>query len=127
MRLGLPLAFASYWDASVLLGNGLEGDLHTGFRSKHPARACGTVGPPSWPSSWHLSACCWILTPWVCLFHLCLLDTVSSPLLQRALPRPPHFLLLDEDLAHCCLMLFSCPLSAASMPSPNIWLHLRDS
>lgn len=27
MRLGLPLAFVSYWDASVLLGNGPEGDF----------------------------------------------------------------------------------------------------
>lgn len=27
MRLGLPLACVSYWDASVLLGNGPEGDF----------------------------------------------------------------------------------------------------
>lgn len=31
---GLPLAFVSCRDASVLLGNGLEGDPNTGFWSK---------------------------------------------------------------------------------------------
>lgn len=60
----------------------------------------------------------------------------SLPLLQRALPRLPHFLLfsvllLDENLAHhCCLTLFFLPLCPApSMPTPNIWLgpygHLK--
>ena len=55
------------------------------------------------------------------LFHLCLLDTDSSPPLQRALPRLPRFLLswvllLDEDLAcHCCLMLFFLPLCSTRL------------
>lgn len=69
----------------------------------------------------------------VCLFHLCLPDTVCSPLLQRPLPRPPHYLLsqilLDEDSAHhCWLTLFFLPLcSAAFMPFSNIWLCFLDS
>jgi len=69
----------------------------------------------------------------VCLLHLCLLDTVSSPLLQRASPRPPRFLLsrvlpLDEDSArHGCLTLSFLPLCCpASLSSPNTWLHSGD-
>lgn len=42
---GLPLAFVSLRDASVLLGNGLEGDPNTGFWSKQPASA--SVQPAS--------------------------------------------------------------------------------
>lgn len=147
MSLGVPLAFVNYREASVLLENGLEGGSNRGFWSKpslpvpmEPDSQGAASSAAQWghlhcgPDSWHLSACRWILTSTVSLFHLCLLDTVSSPLLQRALPWSPHFLLswvllLDEDLAHhCCLTLFFLPCcSAASMPSLNTWLHFRDS
>lgn len=72
---GVPLAFVSCRDASVLLGNGLEGGPSRGFWSKEPASACGTSQPRgcllSFPHGATLTvastpgiflACCWILT-----------------------------------------------------------------
>lgn len=125
MWLWLPLAFVSYWDASVLLGMAWKGTFTRASGANILPEPVERRGHLMWPSSWPLSACCWILTSTGLSLPPLPLDTVSSPLLQRALPRPPPFLLLDEDLAHCCLMLFSYPLSAASMPSPNTWLHLQ--
>lgn len=147
MSLGVPLAFVNYREASVLLENGLEGGPSRGFWSKPslpvPMEPDSQGLPPQLPSGATLIVApspgiflpvAGFSPPRVSLFHLCLLDTVSSPLLQRALPWPPHFLhswvlLLDEDLAqHCYLTLFFLPCcSAASMPSLNTWLHFRDS
>lgn len=109
-----------------------------GFWNKQPASA--SVQPASHGSASSAASAPGILLPvtgflpaLACLLHLCLLDAVSSPLLQKALSRLPCFLLswvllLDEDLAcDCCLMLSIPTLcSPASLSSPDTWLRAGD-
>lgn len=151
-RLGLPLAFVSYWDASVLLGNGLEGGPNGDFWINRTCQSlwnsqprgcllsCPRGATLTWPRLLAFLPVAEFSPPRVCLSHLCLLDTVSSLLLQGALPRPPHFL-PDEDsppllsdafplpsaqLPPCLLQTSGSALGTAKAvhPTPPAWFHL---
>lgn len=78
MRLGLPLSSVSYWDASVLLGNGPEGDFTWASGANTLPQPVGQRGHP------HVAQ---LLAP----FYL-LLDSYSTGLSLPSLPSGHRFL-----------------------------------
>lgn len=138
VRLGAPSGLCELWGCQRLAGEWPRRGPSCGLPEQTAGQCLRAASQPwvrllSCPSSWHPSACRWLLTctglsPPPLPSGRRFLSAASESSVLAATFSPLGVLLLDEDLAcHCCLMLSIPTLcSPASLSSPDNWLCAGD-